>query len=274
MTVAETAAREGRVALITGGARGQGRSHAVALAAAGVDVAICDVAGPVETIEYPLAAPEDLSETARVVESLGQRCVHAIADVRDLSALRSFAARTVDELGRIDIVVANAGVYSHAPNTWELTEQQWEVMLDINLSGVWRTCIAAIPHMIATGQGGAIVLISSVNGLRGVPGVAHYNAAKHGLVGLTRTLAIELSPYRIRVNTLHPTAVRTPMVENEVMPRAFEAIEAAGIDVANLLGVELLDPSDVSEALLWLVSSGARHVTGISLPVDAGNLVR
>lgn len=274
MTVAQAGTLEGRVALITGGARGQGRSHALALAGAGADIAICDVAGPVATIDYPLAEHDDLAKTVRLVEGLGQRCVAAVADVRDLSALRAFAARTVDQLGRIDIVVANAGVYSYAPNAWELTEQQWDVMLDINLGGVWKTCAAAIPHMLATGDGGTIVLISSVNGLRGVPGVAHYNAAKHGLVGLTRTLAIELSPYRIRVNTLHPTAVRTPMVENDVMPRAFEAIEAAGIDLANLLGVELLDPSDVSEALLWLVSPGARNVTGISLPVDAGNLVR
>ncbi|MDO8210191.1 mycofactocin-coupled SDR family oxidoreductase [Conexibacter sp. CPCC 206217] len=264
---------EGRVALITGGARGQGRSHALTLAKAGADVAICDIAGPIDTIEYPLATPGELAETVSLVEGAGRRCLAAVADVRDLDAMREFASRTASELGRIDVVVGNAGVYSHAPNTWELTERQWDVMLDVNLSGVWKTCVAAIPHML-DGDGGAIVLISSVNGLRGVPGVAHYNVAKHGLVGLVRTLAIELAAHGIRVNALHPTAVRTAMVENDVMPRAFATIEAAGIDLRNLLDVEMLDPSDVSDALLWLVSPSARHVTGISLPVDAGNLVR
>ncbi|MGE0219557.1 mycofactocin-coupled SDR family oxidoreductase [Mycolicibacterium sp.] len=265
---------DGRVALITGGARGQGRSHALTLAAAGADIAICDVAGPVATIDYPLATADDLAETMRAVEALGRRCVAEIVDVRDLAAMRGFAAHAAGELGRLDIAVANAGVYSFAANTWELTEDQWDVMVDVNLGGVWRTCAAAVPHIIASGDGGSIVLISSVNGLRGVPGVAHYNAAKHGVVGLTRTLAIELAPHNIRVNTLHPTAVRTAMVENDVMPKALAAVEDSGIDLRNLLDVEFLDPRDVSEAVLWLVSPAAHRVTGISLPVDAGNLVR
>jgi SDR family mycofactocin-dependent oxidoreductase len=265
---------EGRVALITGGARGQGRSHALTLAAAGADVAICDIAASVTTIDYPLATADDLAETVRQIEGLGRRCVADTVDVRDLAAMRAFTERATGVLGRLDIVVANAGVYSFAPNAWELTEEQWDVMLDVNLGGVWRTCAAAAPHIIESGDGGSIVLVSSVNGLRGVPGVAHYNAAKHGLVGLTRTLAIELAPHHVRVNTVHPTAVRTAMVENDVMPRAFAAIDASGIDLRNLLDVELLDPQDVSEAVLWLVSPAARRVTGISLPVDAGNLVR
>jgi len=265
---------QGRVALITGGARGQGRSHALTLAEAGADIAICDIAAPVDTIDYPLATGGDLAETARLVETLGRRCIAAAVDVRDLAAMRAFTARVTAELGRLDIAIANAGVYSFAANTWELTEAQWDVMLDVNLGGVWRTCAAAIPHIIDSGDGGSIVLVSSVNGLRGVPGVAHYNAAKTGLIGLTRTLAIELAPHHVRVNTVHPTAVRSPMVENDVMPKALAAVEEWGIDLRNILDIELLDPRDVSEAVLWLVSPAARRVTGISLPVDAGNVLR
>jgi SDR family mycofactocin-dependent oxidoreductase len=264
----------GRVALVTGGARGQGRSHAVGLARAGADVVLCDALAPMPTIEYDLADPEDLDETAALVEAEGRRCVAERADVRDLGALRAVCERAMTELGRLDIVVANAGVYSHAPSTWELTEEQWDVMLDINLGGVWRTCAAAVPHVVATGEGGSVVLISSVNGLRGVPGTAHYNAAKHGLVGLTRTLALELARYGIRVNTLHPTGVRSPMTQNEAMERALRAVSDTGVDMTNLLDVDMLDPRDVTDALVWLVSPLARNVTGISLPVDAGHLIK
>lgn len=264
----------GKVVLITGGARGQGRSHAEALARAGADIAICDLAEDMPTIEYPLARPEDLDRTREIVEATGRRCFAEIADVRDLGSMSGFSERAAEELGRIDIVVANAGVYSHAADSWSLSEEQFDEMLDVNLTGVWRTCAAAIPHLIQGGEGGSIVLISSINGLRAVPGVAHYNAAKHGLVGLTRTLAIELARHEIRVNTLHPTAVYSPMTENDVMPDALGAVEAAGIDLSHLLDVEMLEPEDVSAALTWLVSPLARRVTGISLPVDAGVTIK
>jgi SDR family mycofactocin-dependent oxidoreductase len=260
----------GRVAFITGGARGQGRSHAVALARAGADIAICDAETDLETVPYALSRDGDLAETRALVEAEGRRCVSERLDVRDLAGLEAFAARAAGELGGLDFVVGNAGVYSYAPNTWELTEEQWDVMLDINLGGVWRTCKATIPHMLAAGRGGVIVLISSVNGLRGIPGVAHYNAAKHGLVGLMRTMAIELAPHGVRVNTLHPTGVATGMTQNDAMTEALAAVEASGLDMTNLLPVELMDPEDVSNALVWLVSPLARYVTASVLPVDAG----
>lgn len=261
---------EGRVAFITGGARGQGRSHAIALARAGADIAICDSASELPTVPYELGTEAELAETCALVEAEGRRCVADRVDVRDLAGLEAFAARTASELGGLDFVIGNAGIYSYAPNTWELTEEQWDVMLDVNLGGVWRTCKATVPHMIAAGRGGVIVLISSVNGLRGIPGVAHYNAAKHGLVGLMRTLALELAPHGVRVNTLHPTAVATGMTQNDAMADALAAVESSGIDMTNLLPVELMEPEDVSNALVWLVSPLARYVTASVVPVDAG----
>lgn len=265
---------EGKVALITGAARGQGRAHAEAFAAAGADVAICDALEPMPTVPYPLAGEDDLEGTVDAVRGHGARCHAQRADVRDTAQMESFAAAAAAELGGIDIVVANAGVYSFAANTWELSAEQWQVVLDVNLTGVWNTCRAAIPRMLQTGRGGSIALISSVNGFEGVPGTAHYTAAKHGLLGLMRTLALELAPHGVRVNTVHPTAVATKMVQNEAMPAALAAAERGGKDMTNLLPVELIEPRDVSAALLWLASSQARYVTGIALPIDAGFLVK
>jgi SDR family mycofactocin-dependent oxidoreductase len=259
-----------RVAFITGGARGQGRSHALAMARAGADIVICDSVSELPTVPYELSDEADLAETCALVEAEGRRCIAERVDVRDLEGLERLTARAAEELGGLDFVVANAGIYSYAPNTWELTEDQWDVMLDVNLGGVWRTCKAAVPHMLAAGRGGVVVLISSVNGLRGIPGVAHYNAAKHGLVGLMRTMAIELAPHGVRVNTLHPTGVATGMTQNDAMAEALAAVEASGLDMTNLLPVELMDPEDVSNALVWLVSPLARYVTASVLPVDAG----
>lgn len=264
----------GSVVLVTGGARGQGRSHALAFAAAGADVAICDVAAELPTIPYPLAGEEELAATAEEVEASGARCVAERVDVRDLEGLERFAATAAERLGRIDTVIANAGVYSFAASSWELSAEEWQVMIEINLTGVWNTCRAAIPAMIAAGGGGSIAMISSVNGFEGVPGTGHYCAAKHGLVGLMRTLAIELAPHGIRVNTVHPTAVDTKLVDNDATPRALEAAERYGKDMTNLLPVELMEPRDVSEALLWLSSPAARYVTGITLPIDAGFTVK
>lgn len=264
----------GSVVLVTGGARGQGRSHALSFAAAGADVAICDATAEMPTIPYRLADEDELAATAGAVEACGVRCHAERVDVRDLAGLERFVAAAVERLGRIDTVVANAGVYSFAASSWELDPEQWQVMLDINLTGVWNTCRAAIPAMIEGGGGGSIAMISSVNGFEGVPGTAHYCAAKHGLVGLMRTLAIELAQHGIRVNTIHPTAVDTKMVDNDATPRALEAAERYGKDMTNLLAVELMEPRDVSEALLWISSPAARYVTGITLPIDAGFTVK
>jgi SDR family mycofactocin-dependent oxidoreductase len=258
------------VALITGAARGQGRSHAITLAEAGAEIALCDATSNIPTVPYDLAAEEDLRETADQVEAHGGRCIAERIDVRDLEGLTAFARRTRQELGRLDIVVANAGVYSFGPSTWELTSEQWDVMMDVNLTGVWHTCKATIPEILKTGEGGSLTLISSVNAFTGVPGTAHYTATKTALIGLMRTLAIELAPHLVRVNTLHPTGTNTKMVVNDAMVEALAAAEASGKDMTNLLPVEMLEPSDVSAALLWLVSPSARFVTGITLPIDAG----
>jgi SDR family mycofactocin-dependent oxidoreductase len=264
----------GKVALITGAARGQGRSHALALAEAGADLGLCDSAASIPTVPYELATEDELETTAADVESLGARCLTRRVDVRDLDALTRFAEDVVGEHGRLDAVVANAGIYSYGPNTWELSPEQWSVMLDVNLTGVWHTCKATIPAIIATGEGGSVTLISSVNAFTGVPGCAHYTATKTALIGLMRTLAIELAPYQIRVNTLHPTGTNTKMAVNDAMTDAFAIAERAGKDMTNLLPVQLLEPSDVSDALLWLVSPSARFVTGITLPIDAGYTVK
>jgi (+)-trans-carveol dehydrogenase len=266
----------GKVALITGGARGQGKSHALAFARAGADIAICDVVGPIETVPYPLADESELPATAAEVEDLGARCHAAVVDVRDLDAMERFAASTVAELGAIDVVIANAGIYSFAASSWELSPEEWQVMIDVNLTGVWNTCRAAIPHMRAegAGEGRSIAMISSVNGFEGVPGTGHYCAAKHGIVGLMRTLAIELARDGIRVNTVHPTAVNTKLVDNDATPRALESAERYGKDMTNLLPVELMEPADVSAALVWLSSPSSRYVTGITLPIDAGFTIK
>ncbi len=264
----------GKVALITGGARGQGRSHALTFARAGADVAVCDVVAPLPTVPYPLAEPAELEQTVAAVEELGARCYGECADVRDLEAMERFAANSAEKLGGIDVVVANAGIYSFAASSWELSAEEWRVMIEVNLTGAWNTCRAAIPYMREREGDRSIALISSVNGFEGVPGTAHYCAAKHGLLGLMRTLAIELAQDGIRVNTLHPTAVDTKLVDNEATPRALASAERYGKDMTNLLPVELIDPVDVSAALLWLSSPSSRYVTGIALPIDAGFSVK
>ena len=263
---------DGKVAVITGGARGQGRSHAVTLAREGADIVICDIAAQIDTVPYPMSTPEDLEETKRLVEDLDRRCVAVQADVRDGAQMQAVAERAMSEFGRIDILLANAGIAGFASGgSWELTDAQWRDMIDTNLTGVWQSCKAVIPHMIAGGRGGSIVITSSTAGLKGFAGTGHYVAAKHGVVGLMRTLAIELAPHNIRVNTVHPTGVNTPMVVNDAIAQMLGDNPSA---IANLLPVEMLEPVDISNAILWLVSDDARYVTGVTLPVDAGFTVR
>jgi SDR family mycofactocin-dependent oxidoreductase len=268
---------EGQVAFITGAARGQGRSHALRLAAEGADIIAVDTVDKVETVPYPLATAEDMAETVAGVEKLGRRIVAAAADVRDLAALTEVVNRGVGELGRLDVVLANAGGASYAP-ALELTEQQFQEMVDVNLVGAWRTVKAAVPHIIAGGRGGAVVLTSSMAALKAYEHTAHYSAAKGGLISMMRVLAKEFAPHRIRVTTIHPNTVGTPMVHNEATFRLFrpdlESPCRDDFEVAarrlNCLPVATLDPEDITNAIIYLVSDDGRYVTGTTHVVDAG----
>jgi SDR family mycofactocin-dependent oxidoreductase len=262
---------EGKVALISGAARGQGRSHAVRLAQEGADIIAFDVCQQLPTVGYKMATPEDLKETAKQVEDLDRRIIAREADVRDAAAVKAVVEEGVAELGRLDIVSANAGIATFVPNAWEMEDDVWEETIAVNLTGVWKTLKAAIPAMIDAGNGGAIVITSSTAGIKGMAGIAHYDSSKHGVVGLMRTLAIELAPHSIRVNTVHPTGVNTPMVVNDYMAQ-FLSDDFAASNMMNLLPVEMVEAVDISNAVLWLASDEARYVTGTCLPVDAGFL--
>ena len=269
---------EEKVAFITGAARSQGRSHAVRLAQEGADIIAVDLAGPVTSISsYPPATEEDLAETVRQVEALDRRIVARKADVRDAGALRAAVDEGVAQLGRLDIVLGNAGVFDSAP-ALEVTDDAWREMIDINLTGVWNTCKVALPHLLQGGRGGAIVLTSSTAGLKGIPNTVHYTAAKHGVVGIMRTLANEFAQHSIRVNTVHPTAVDTVLIQNEKTWGLFVPDDPAPsrekaepiFASTNALPVPWVDPVDISNAILFLVSDDARYITGVTLPVDAG----
>ncbi|MCU1368500.1 MAG: Short-chain dehydrogenase/reductase [Ilumatobacteraceae bacterium] len=261
---------DGKVAFITGAARGQGRSHAIRLAAEGADIIAVDICAQIDTIRYPMSTPEDLEQTVKEVESLGRRIVACQADVRDRSELKDAFERGLTELGRVDIVVANAGIVP-----LYIGEEDGETFDDtiaVNLVGVWNTVEAAKATLVAQGDGGAIVLISSTAGLKG--GASHlpgpgYTASKHGVVGLMRNYALKLAKHRIRVNSVHPTGVATPMVLNEQMGEILAAVAMEG-GQQNPMPVELVESEDISAAVLFLVSEDARYVTGVALPVDAG----
>jgi SDR family mycofactocin-dependent oxidoreductase len=269
---------EGKVAFITGAARGQGRSHAVRLAQEGADIIAVDLMGQVQSVAYPMSTPEDMQQTVKEVEALDRRIIASQADVRDISALRAAVARGTAELGPIDIILANAGIANQgAPDADE--DLAFHEVLEINLGGVRNTVQAAVPSMIESGRGGAIVLTSSTQGLTGRGGDGSggsegYAAAKHGVVGLMRTYANWLAQYRIRVNSVHPTGVNTPMIVNEVMERYLTENPGVGNALQNLLPVEMVEPIDISNAIAFLVSDDARYITGVTLPVDAGFTVR
>lgn len=271
----------GKVAMITGAARGIGRAQAVRFAQEGADIIGIDLCGPLHTVVVPSSTPADLDETARQVARAGAHMVKAIADVRDIDALDTAVTEGVARLGGLDIVCATAGVTSRGAAV-EMPVEQWQTMLDVNLTGVFHTCQVTAPHLIARG-GGAMVLVSSIAGLRGLVGVAHYTAAKHGMVGLMRSLAIELAPYRVRVNTVHPTNVDTLLIQNDAVSSAFRPDLdrvptrdefAAAARPMNLLDIPWIDPVDVANASLFLVSDEARYITGATLPVDAGSTQR
>jgi len=263
----------GKVAFITGAARGQGRAHAVRLAEEGADIIAIDICRDYDTVGYPLATEADLAETVKAVEALDRRIVATVADVRDAGALKAAVDDGVAQLGRLDIVSANAGICTI--QSWdEVTPQVWQDTLDTNLTGVWNTMVVSVPHLIAAG-GGSIICTSSTAGIKGLPYLAPYVAAKHGVVGIARTMANELARHSIRVNTVHPTGVDTPMGHGlGGLEPLINRDPNLGPIYMNTLPVETVDPRDISNAVLFLASDEARYVTGLEFTVDAGNTIR
>jgi SDR family mycofactocin-dependent oxidoreductase len=273
---------EGKVALVTGAARGQGRSHARRLAQEGADIIALDRCQSYDWMTYELATPEDLSQTVDLVEKEGRRIVARQADVCDLPGMQAAVSGGVAALGRLDILCANAGIIPPLGLTWELDVGQWREVVDVNLTGVFITIKAAVPPMIEAGNGGSIALTSSGAALISSTHLAGYSATKAALLSLTRTLAYELAPHFIRVNAICPTAVSTPMIHNESLYRSFrpDLASPGRDDVApefqskNLLPIPWVEPADISSAIAWLASDQARYVTGVTLPVDAGNALK
>ena len=268
---------EGKVAFITGAARGQGRSHAVRLAEEGADIIAVDICADLPSVPYELGTWDELQETAALVEQLDRRIVIDKADVRHRDELESAVDRGIAELGRLDIVCANAGIWSHAPFV-DMSDEMYHEMIDVNQHGPYNTCKAAVPHLLRQGQGGSIIITSSTAGRKGFPNHAHYASSKHANVGLMRTLANELAPHFIRVNTIHPSSVYTKMNQNQAMWELFApGVENPTYDdfgetftALNLIPVPWLEPVDVSNAVLFLASDESRYVTGITMPIDAG----
>lgn len=265
---------DGKVAFVTGAARGQGRSHAVRLAAEGADILAVDICAQLESVPYAMGTEDELRETASAVEELGRRVWAGTADVRSYQALVAALDEGVKALGRLDIVVANAGI---APMSVDDHADAWQDVIAVNLTGVQNTLCAAVPLLLSNDEGGSIVITSSTMGLAGVgtdsPGALTYTASKHGVVGLMRAYANLLAPHRIRVNTVHPTGVATPMVLNPAMEEYLEAI-GTKTGGGNALPVDMIEAIDVSNVVTWLVSDAARYVTGVTVPVDAGYLNR
>jgi (+)-trans-carveol dehydrogenase len=274
---------DGKVAFITGAARGIGRSHAIRLAEEGADIIALDVASQVKSVPVPMATSDDLAQTVKAVKAVGRQIIALKADVRDFSALKAALDEAVAHFGRLDIVAANAGIISFS-KLETMSEQSWQDVIDTNLTGSWHTAKAAIPHLRANGRGGSIVLTSSAAGLRAHENIGHYVAAKHGLVGLMRTLALELASDMIRVNSIHPGSVLTDVTHDPNLyalfapdlpasERTTELVTARHVS-ANALPIPWVETLDISNALLWLASEEARYVTGVALPVDAGSLIK
>ncbi|MCW2831080.1 MAG: limC [Aeromicrobium sp.] len=269
---------DNKVALITGAARGQGRSHAVHLAREGADVIALDICEQIPSVAYPLGTTDDLSETVRLVEAEDRRIISVQADVRDEDAMREGVDGAVAELGRLDIVVANAGIVTYGGDAHQISSEEWHAVVGVNQTGVWLTCKVAVPHILAHGQGGSIVIISSAAGLHAFAGVPHYVTAKTGIVGLMKAMALELGPERIRVNSIHPTQVDTPMIMHEGSYRLFlpDAEHPTREDFApisqamHVIPEPWVEAADISHAVTFLVSDDARYITGAMLPVDLG----
>lgn len=265
---------EGKVAFVTGVARGQGRSHAIRLAEEGADIIGVDICEPVPGVGYPAATEADLQETVKAVEALDRRIVVKKMDVRDHNGLKGFVSEAVGQMGRLDIAAINHGIVIMRP--WDqVTESMWDEQVSINLKGVWNSMQAVVPHMIAGGNGGSIIITSSAAGLKGLPFLVPYVAAKHGVVGIMRAYAAELAEHNIRVNTIHPTGVETPMGADPEMQANMGAWlgehPTIGGMFANMLPIQSTQPRDQSNAVLFLASDEARYITSVTLPVDAGN---
>jgi (+)-trans-carveol dehydrogenase len=274
---------EGKVAFITGAARGQGRAHAVRLAQEGADIIAVDICKKVDTVELiEPSTPEDLAETADLVKGHNRRIYTAEVDVRDYDALKAAVDTGVEQLGRLDIIVANAGIGNGGQTLDKTSETDWTAMIDVNLGGVWKTVKAGVPHILAGGRGGSIILTSSVGGLKAYPHTGHYVAAKHGVVGLMRTFAVELGAQNIRVNSVHPTNVNTPLFMNEPTMKLFRPdLENPGPDDMKVVGqlmhtlpIGWVEPEDIANAVLFLASDEARYITGVTLPVDGGSCLK
>ncbi|EHI11872.1 mycofactocin-coupled SDR family oxidoreductase [Mycolicibacterium thermoresistibile] len=273
---------EGKVAFITGAARGQGRAHAVRMAQEGADIIAVDICRQIDSVQIPLASPEDLAETADLVKGLNRRIYTAEVDVRDFDALKAAVDTGVEQLGRLDIIVANAGIGNGGETLDKTSEGDWTDMIDVNLAGVWKTVKAGVPHILAGGRGGSIILTSSVGGLKAYPHTGHYVAAKHGVVGLMRTFAVELGQHNIRVNSVHPTNVNTPLFMNEPTMKLFRPdLENPGPEdlkvvaqMMHTLPIGWVEPEDIANAVLFLASDEARYITGVTLPVDGGSCLK
>jgi len=267
----------GKVALVTGGARGQGRAHAIALAQAGADVAVCDIAADIGTVKYALGTSDELTETVALVEKLDRRALSFVADVRDADAMQRTVDETIQELGRIDILVANAGIFSRGPVA-ELTPQAWRDMIDVNLTGVFNAIRAVVPPMVAQGSG-RVVATASMAGKLGAPMMSHYSASKWGIIGLVKSVALELAKTGVTVNAICPTNVRTPMMTNADMLGLFRPDLAEPELDQDMLdtfastipaGVPWVEPEDISRTMLFLVSEAARYITGETISVAGG----
>lgn len=270
---------DGKTVLITGGARGQGRAHALTSAREGADVILLDITRQLDSVEYPLATADDMTETVRQVEALDRRALTFDADVRDQTQLDDAVAAGITEFGKIDVLIANAGIWTRAP-FWEMSEQMWSDMMDVNLTGVWKSAKAVAPHMIER-QSGSIVITSSVNGLEPGMNYAHYVATKHGVIGLMKNIALELAPHGIRCNSVNPGAIRTPMTDQQGAWDMFAGHEGGtpddliegGYHFHALKGHSFMPPEVIANTALYLNSDLAASVTGVTIPVDAGHLL-
>ena len=274
---------EGRVAFITGAARGQGRAHAIRLATEGADIIAVDVCAPIsDTITYPLGTSEELAETVRAVEAAGRKVLSREVDIRDLEALQQVVADGIEQFGRLDILVANAGVLSWG-RLFEMSEEQWSSVIDVNLTGTWKTIRAAVPAMIEAGNGGSIIIVSSSAGLKATPGNGHYSASKHGMTALTNSLALEVGEFGIRVNSIHPYSIDTPMVEKDAMmelfgkfpsfihsfkPFPYRAVSQAGASSLQ----DFMTAEEVSDVVAWLASDASATISGSQINVDRGTM--
>ncbi len=273
---------EGRVAFVTGAARGQGRAYAVRLAREGADVIVSDICAPAsDTIPYVASTPEDLAETVHLVEAEGRKALSRVVDIRDDAALKALVADGMEQFGRLDVLVANAGVLSWG-RLWELSDEQWNTVIDVNLTGTWRTLRAVIPAMIESGNGGSIVIVSSAGGIKATPGNGHYAASKHGLTALTNTLAIELGEYSSRVNSIHPYSIATPMIENDAMlgvlakhpafmhsyaPMPYQPLDK---DSKKAKRNDFMSAEEAAEVVVWLAGDNSGVLSGSQIVIDRG----